>query len=88
MTAVGQLANLLRAQIVDKQVHPLVLVAVGEEVDLLVGPHRDDVLARVVEVVAGQPYGDFLQKRILAPLGMRDTGFAVAEADWDRVACR
>ena len=34
-----------------------------------------DVLARVVEVVAGQPYGDFVQERILSPLGMNNTQY-------------
>jgi CubicO group peptidase (beta-lactamase class C family) len=33
------------------------------------------VLARVIEVAAGEPYGAFLQQRVFEPLGMRDTGF-------------
>lgn len=45
-----------------------------------------DVLARVVEVVSGQPFGDFLRERIFEPLEMRDTGFTVPEAEWGRVA--
>lgn len=36
-----------------------------------------DVLARVVEVVSGQPFDEFLQSRIFKPLGMVDTGFYV-----------
>lgn len=45
-----------------------------------------DVLARVIEVVAEQPYGDFLKERLFGPLQMVDTGFMTPEADWDRVA--
>jgi len=32
------------------------------------------VLAKVIEVTSGQPYGEFLQDAIFAPLGMRSTG--------------
>ncbi|MDP1748320.1 MAG: serine hydrolase [Reyranella sp.] len=38
-----------------------------------------DVLARVVKVVSGQPFDEFLQSRIFKPLGMTDTGFYVSE---------
>ena len=34
-----------------------------------------NVLGRVVEVVSGQRYQDFLQERIFYPLGMKDTSF-------------
>jgi CubicO group peptidase (beta-lactamase class C family) len=34
-----------------------------------------DVLARVVEVAASMPFDSFVQERIFAPLGMRDTFF-------------
>ncbi len=34
-----------------------------------------DVLARVVEVAAGEPFGEFLERRILLPLGMSSTSF-------------
>jgi CubicO group peptidase (beta-lactamase class C family) len=44
-----------------------------------------DVLGRVVEVVSGQSFGDFLQARIFGPLGMTDTGFIVPEAERDRL---
>lgn len=37
-----------------------------------------DALARVVEVVAQQPYGEFLQQRILTPLGMSSTTYLSA----------
>jgi CubicO group peptidase (beta-lactamase class C family) len=36
-----------------------------------------DVLGRLVEVVSGQRFDEFLQTRIFAPLGMVDTGFVV-----------
>ncbi|MCK1441779.1 beta-lactamase family protein [Bradyrhizobium sp. 2] len=38
-----------------------------------------DVLGRVIEVVSGQPFDQFLQNRLFAPLGMVDTGFHVPE---------
>jgi CubicO group peptidase (beta-lactamase class C family) len=34
-----------------------------------------DVLSRVVEVVSGQTYEQFLKQRLFDPLGMKDTGF-------------
>lgn len=43
-----------------------------------------DVLARVVEVVAGNPFDEFLQERVFGPLDMRDTGFSVADDKLDR----
>lgn len=33
-----------------------------------------DVMARVIEVAAAQPFTEFLQQRIFQPLGMNDTG--------------
>jgi CubicO group peptidase (beta-lactamase class C family) len=45
-----------------------------------------DVLGRLVEVISGQPFDVFLQTRVLAPLGMRDTGFRVTEGDLPRFA--
>lgn len=45
-----------------------------------------DVLGRLVEVLSGQSLGDYLQQHIFAPLGMLETGFAVAEADHHRIA--
>ena len=34
-----------------------------------------DVLGRVVESASGMPFDEFLQKRVLDPLGMKDTSF-------------
>jgi len=45
-----------------------------------------DVLGRVVEVVSGKTLGEFLNERILAPLGMTDTGFFVPSGKLDRAA--
>lgn len=44
-----------------------------------------EVLARVVEVVSGQPFDAFVQRRILSPLKMRDTGFSVPADQRDRI---
>ncbi len=45
-----------------------------------------DVLGALIEVVAGRPLGRLLEERIFAPLGMKDTGFAVPSESWNRIA--
>jgi len=45
-----------------------------------------DVMARLVEVVSGQSFDQFIQSRILDPLGMANTGFVVPEHDRSRLA--
>ncbi|MEM8926448.1 MAG: serine hydrolase domain-containing protein [Actinomycetota bacterium] len=45
-----------------------------------------DVAARLIEVLAGKPLGEFLAERIFEPLGMVDTGFAVPETNLGRLA--
>lgn len=40
-----------------------------------------DVLAAVVEVVAGKKFGTFVKERILDPMGMRDTTFNLPDAE-------
>jgi CubicO group peptidase (beta-lactamase class C family) len=40
-----------------------------------------DVLGRLVEVLSGQPLDEFFDRRIFAPLGMRDTSFGLREGD-------
>jgi CubicO group peptidase (beta-lactamase class C family) len=45
-----------------------------------------DVLGRVIEVVSGQSLDGFFRERILAPLGMTDTGFEVADENLGRLA--
>lgn len=45
-----------------------------------------DVLSRLVEVVSGARFGDFIQSHILDPLGMPDTGFVVPASQQHRIA--
>jgi CubicO group peptidase (beta-lactamase class C family) len=45
-----------------------------------------DVLGRLVEVLSGKPFDQFLQERIFTPLDMRDTGFYVPADKKDRLA--
>ncbi|MEL7157013.1 MAG: serine hydrolase domain-containing protein [Actinomycetota bacterium] len=45
-----------------------------------------DVAARLIEVLADQPLGDFLDERLFRPLGMTDTAFGVPEPKQDRLA--
>ncbi|MDE2580294.1 MAG: beta-lactamase family protein [Rhodospirillales bacterium] len=45
-----------------------------------------DVLGRVVEVIAGEPLDAVLSARVLAPLGMTDTGFFVPPSAEARLA--
>lgn len=42
--------------------------------------------ARIVEIVSGESFGAFLEKRLLQPLGMRDTTFFPTEAQQARLA--
>ncbi len=45
-----------------------------------------DVLGRLIEVLAEQRLGVFLQESIFGPLGMTDTGFSVPPQDHGRIA--
>ena len=45
-----------------------------------------DVAARLIEVISGQTLSDFLRERVLQPLGMVDTAFAVSEGKRNRLA--
>jgi CubicO group peptidase (beta-lactamase class C family) len=45
-----------------------------------------DVLGRVVEVVSGMPFDQFVAERIAKPLGLSHTGFWVAAEDAGRIA--
>jgi CubicO group peptidase (beta-lactamase class C family) len=45
-----------------------------------------DVLGALVEKVSGKPFGVYLEERIFAPLGMKDTAFWVPPAKLPRLA--
>lgn len=45
-----------------------------------------DVLGRLVEVLSGKSFDQFLQERIFTPLDMKDTGFTVPADKKDRLA--
>lgn len=45
-----------------------------------------DVLARIIEIVSGQPLDVFLQENIFDPLGMTNTGYWIPPDATDRVA--
>ncbi len=45
-----------------------------------------DTLGRVIEVVSGKSYEDFLRERIFEPLGMKDTTFYPTDAQLERLA--
>jgi CubicO group peptidase (beta-lactamase class C family) len=45
-----------------------------------------DLCARLVEVMSGQSFGDYLRATVFEPLGMSDTGFFVQKEAADRVA--
>lgn len=44
-----------------------------------------DVMARVIEVIEGEPLGQILARRIFGPLGLEDTAFFVPEAKRERI---
>ena len=49
------------------------------------GSFAFDVLARIVEIVAEMPFGEFLKKEVLDPLEMFDTCFAPTKEQWERM---
>jgi CubicO group peptidase (beta-lactamase class C family) len=44
-----------------------------------------DICARLVEVISGERFGDYLRSTIFEPLGMADAGFSVPDAKAHRV---
>ena len=47
--------------------------------------HGVTVCGRIIEIVSGQNYGDFVRERILEPLGMDDTTFHLSDAQLERL---
>ena len=45
-----------------------------------------DVQGRLIEVLSGMKFGDFLEERLFKPLGMTDTGFRLTESKQGRLA--
>jgi CubicO group peptidase (beta-lactamase class C family) len=43
-----------------------------------------DLQGALIERLSGQTLGEFFETRLFGPLGMKDTGFFVPEADYDR----
>ena len=82
-----QRANLLGADGLDAMVTKL------GEIPLMTQPGTrwiysmsTDVVGRLVEVVSGMPFDEFLRTRVFAPLDMRDTGFTIPAGSRDRQA--
>jgi CubicO group peptidase (beta-lactamase class C family) len=48
--------------------------------------HGFELIARLVEIVTGQRYAAYLRENIFEPLGMKDTGYSVSEAQFDRLS--
>jgi CubicO group peptidase (beta-lactamase class C family) len=77
-TAPGTLGDL-----VERLSHLPLLAQPGAEWNYSVAT---DVLGHLVAVIAGEPFGDFLERRVIAPLGMVDTAFHVPAAKHSRFA--
>lgn len=45
-----------------------------------------DVLGAVIEIISGEPFGEFLKKEFFEPLGMKDTAFHVPQEKQERLA--
>ena len=45
-----------------------------------------DIVGRLVEILSGMPFDEYLRRELFEPLGMSDTGFFVPEADLPRLA--
>ena len=45
-----------------------------------------DVLGSIIEMICGMSYGEYIEKYITGPLGMKDTGFHPNSEQWSRMA--
>jgi CubicO group peptidase (beta-lactamase class C family) len=69
-----QTADCTLGELVDRVAGVPLLAQPGAEWNYSVAT---DVLGHLVAVISGEPFGDFLERRVIAPLGMADTGFHV-----------
>ncbi len=53
--------------------------------ELYSGVEGFDILARIVEIVSGQSYDEFLRENIFIPCDMPDTTFAPTQEQWGRM---
>ncbi len=75
-----ELPGLLRPEVVAVEVHPERLVTIGEEVDLVPLPHRDDVLRRVVREIGGDLRLEVVQPQVVGhPAAVTFPGAELAE---------
>lgn len=44
-----------------------------------------DILGRIIEIISGEPFDDFIKKAIFQPLEMLDTGFRISEEQKERL---
>ncbi len=44
-----------------------------------------DIAARIIEIVSGMPYDEYLKVNLFDPLGMKDTTFVPTAEQWDRM---
>ena len=70
------------AEMVDRLARLPLLAQPGTRWNYSVGT---DVLGHLVEVISGEPFGAFLRRRVIEPLGMVDTDFHVPEEKHDRL---
>lgn len=44
-----------------------------------------DVLARIVEIISGEDYNEYLKNHVFLPLGMKNTTFSPTKEQWQRI---
>ncbi|MBO4326942.1 MAG: beta-lactamase family protein [Clostridia bacterium] len=58
-----------------------------DEVTGYSGVAAQDVAARIVEIVSGMPFDEFVQKTIFDPIGVKDITFRPTDEQWSRMMC-